>query len=312
MILLLGTGEMAEAYAKTLERLGGPEPLVVGRSEEGAARFRERTGLEARAGGLAALNEAPERAIVAVSAEELAGATAALIERGCHSILVEKPGALRSGDLEYLAGAAEAAGAAVHVAFNRRFYPSMDVARRAIEEDGRVLAASFDFTELEDRVLAEAGRKRWSPGVLARWGVVNSSHVVDLFAHLAGRPSIWECRQKGRLDWHPSGAVFAGSGETDRGALFAYVSAWNGAGRWSLELTTARRRLILRPLETLTVQRRGSLEHSPVELPEEPKDLKPGLRGQVAAFLAGSDPRLCSLVEAAAHIRIAEEIMGYE
>jgi hypothetical protein len=152
--------------------------------------------------------------------------------------------------------------------------------------------------------------------VLARWGLVNSSHVVDLGFHLAGRPREWAQRRRGRLPWHPSGAVFAGAGETEHGALFAYVGTWSGAGRWGVEISTAARKLVLRPLEELRVQEKGSFDVEPVELDAEPAGLKPGLRGQLGAFLSRAagdepDPRLCPLREALAVWRETAAIFGY-
>jgi predicted dehydrogenase len=312
-LLLVGVGEMGEAYAAALAHHGVADVEALGRGAERVEAFSRRTGLPATPGGTPALAElpAPERAIVAVGPEELAPVTRRLLARGCRSILVEKPGALSSVELRRLAVDAGERGADLFVAFNRRFYPSVDAARVAIAEDGGPLAGGFDFTELADRVLAERGPKGWSDGVLARWGVVNSAHVIDLFFHLAGPPTAWEQRRSGSLPWHPAGAVFAGSGATAAGALFSYRAAWSGAGRWGVEVTTARRRLVLQPLETLTVQQAGSFALERAVLAPEPAGLKPGLAGLVAAFLDGADPRLCRADEAADLLAAAEAIMGY-
>jgi hypothetical protein len=170
---------------------------------------------------------------------------------------------------------------------------------------------SFDFTEIEARVLAERDSGTVTDAVLARWGVVNSLHVIDLVLHLAGRPAEWSSTRHGALPWHPAGAVFAGSGTTDRDVPFAYLSTWSGAGRWGIELTTAARKLFLRPLEELSQQQLGSFAMEPVEL--EPEELKAGLSAQVEAFLRGGpDERLCPLEQAVAHLEIAEQIFGYE
>jgi predicted dehydrogenase len=292
---------------------------AVGRSPERAAAFAAALGVECRAGGIEALADAdvPQTAIVATSHDQLAPVGAALLERGCRALLLEKPGALSSQELERLADAVEVAGAQAFVAFNRRFYRSVAAARAALDADGGPLSASFDFTEIEARILAERAAGTVDDASLARWGVANSLHVIDLFLHLAGRPTRWTPIRRGALPWHPSGAVFAGSGVTDRDVLFAYLATWSGAGRWGLELTTAARKLVLRPLEELAASERGSFALEPVELPAAPDDLKEGVAAQLDAFLrtaAGErvDERLCTVREAAAHVAVAEQILGYE
>ena len=303
--LIVGAGEMAEAYVLALRALG-VEPAVVGRSRERAEALAAQLGVEVRWGGLEAVDAVPGTAIVAVDPQELAAVTSALLARGCRAVLVEKPGARVRGDLEKLRGARVAIG------LNRRFYPSVDAARRLIDEDGGPLSASFDFTEIPERVLAEERRRE----VLERWGLVNSLHVIDLFQHLAGLPAEWRGERAGGLQWHPAGARFAGSGCTARGALFGYLATWDGAGRWSVEVTTHARKLVLRPLEELRVQAAGSFALEPVGLEAEPAGLKPGLLGQVRAFLAWAeggerDPRLCDLDEFLAVFALTEAIFGY-
>jgi predicted dehydrogenase len=307
---------MAGEYARVLRALDVPV-VAVGRSPERAAAFAAAHGIECRPGGVAALadGELPARAIVATSHDQLAPVGAELARRGCRTLLLEKPGALFSATLTQLALDVERAGATAFVGYNRRFYRSVTAARRLIEADGGLLSASFDFTEIEARVLAERESGAATDATLARWGAVNSLHVIDLFLHLAGRPASWTPIRQGALPWHPTGAVFAGSGVTDRDVTFAYLSTWSGAGRWGLELTTGARKLLLRPLEELALQERGSFSIEAVAL--EPQDgLKEGLLAQVEAFLRaaagdGVDERLCSLHEAAAQLEVAEAIFGY-
>jgi hypothetical protein len=99
----------------------------------------------------------------------------------------------------------------------------------------------------------------------------------------------------GSLPWHPA-ARFAGSGCTRNGTLFHYGADWTSAGRWGVEINTAKRRLILRPLEQLKVQRAGSFQIEDVVLEEEAdKRLKPGFLGQIKAFLGRDDGRLLDI-----------------
>ena len=54
-----------------------------------------------------------------------------------------------------------------------------------------------------------------------------------------------------KISWHPSASGFVGSGVTDNGVLFSYISNWDCPGRWSVEIITNKRRFILSPLEEL-------------------------------------------------------------
>ena len=71
-----------------------------------------------------------------------------------------------------------------------------------------------------------------------------------------------------------------------------------------------------RPLEELAASERGSFALEPVAL-AAPDGLKEGVAAQLDAFLRAAagqpaDERLCTVREAAAHVAIAEEILGYE
>src|SRR5436309_120339 len=104
-VLLIGTGSMARAYAKVLQALS-VKAVAIGRSETHAAHFAFETSIPAHGGGLAAWRTSgravPQRAIIAVSVQELAEVTREAIRRGCRDILLEKPGGLTKQELSSL------------------------------------------------------------------------------------------------------------------------------------------------------------------------------------------------------------------
>jgi predicted dehydrogenase len=307
---------MAEEHLRALLAAGflPHRILVAGRRRPRAERLAEIYGVRATWGELDGLKEvSAPLAIVAVTETALASTAAALAERGARHLLVEKPGALGSRELRPLAEM----DATVFVAYNRRFFASTQRARELIADDGGPLSFSFDFTEVESRVLEDAKRRELPTSILSRWGIANSLHVIDLAFHLGGSPIELDARRSGSLDWHHAGATFAGSGMSESEALFAYSATWGGAGRWSVEVTTAARKLVLRPLEALQQQLRGSFELEPVALSDDDGDIKPGLRAQLNAFLTAArlgivDPSLCTLDEAIARLEIATRILGYQ
>jgi predicted dehydrogenase len=320
-ILLVGPGGMGVEYARTLLHLGvAPEQVtVVGRRLDATAAFVARfPGMAARAGGFEALDgtaaaPAVEAAIIAVPPAGLAAAARAVMNAGVRRILLEKPGALSATVMAELAGEAERRGVDLFLAYNRRFLPSVRRVREMIAEDGGVLAAAFDFSELEGRILEDPTVASWGPAVLDRWGVINPSHVIDLFVHLAGFPADWIHHRAGSLPWHPAGALFWGAGITERAIPFVYLSTWNAAGRWGVEVTTPRHKIILRPLEAPMIQERSGFAQSPLTSVDEPGDLKPGFPGLIQAFLDGGPEArfLCTAGHAASLLKLIETMFGY-
>ncbi len=307
---LVGSGGMAAAYAKVLlaqERAFA----VIGRGSASAEAFEQNTGVSVRQGGLSdaiATQGAPERAIIATPIGNLAAHARELIEAGTKALLIEKPAALHSSEIRDLAEMAGKAGADVFIAYNRRFFTSVQHVRQMIEEDGGLLSFTFDFTEITERVLSRERPEE----VLSRWLLANSSHVIDLAFHLGGIPKDWQAFTHGSLDWHPSAAVFTGAGITEKDAAFSYAANWSGPGRWGVELVTAKRRLILRPMERVAVVNAGSMdeEHPDFDYSLD-TDYKPGIYLQTQAFLAGDSASLCDVSEQLDMMKVYETIAAY-
>lgn len=287
--LVVGAGGMALDYAAVL-RSQKVSFDVVGRGASSAKLFEEKTGVRPLTGGLegylAGAASLPRSAIVAVGVDQLAKSALLLLKAGVQRILLEKPAGLNVAEIEAVANAAESQGGEVYVAYNRRFYAATRRARELAAEDGGVTSFNFEFTEWAHVIepLAVA------PQVKAQWLLVNSTHVIDLAFFLGGPPASFSAYVAGGLSWHPSGSVFAGGGTTHRGALFVYQANWSAPGRWSVELLTKSRRLILRPLEKLQVQQLGTVTSAFVDLDDRlDQEFKPGLYRQVSAFLENVD-----------------------
>ena len=304
---LVGAGGMAREYAKVLAAQNRAFE-VIGRGEASAATFTDKTGRPAHAGGLEAYlarGTAPgTQAIVAIGVEDLAPACERLLAHGVKQILVEKPAGLDRGEIQQLAAHAKRTGAVIYVGYNRRFYASTRRAREMIAEDGGVTSFTFEFTEWSH----EIETLPLSPRIKKHWLLANSSHVIDHAFFLGGDPVELEARVAGSLSWHPSAAVFTGSGRSKSGALFSYHANWAAPGRWGVEVLTRKRRLIFRPMEKLHITKLAS-----VAITEEPledtydRDFKPGLYRQVAAFLGGDTQDLCTIddqVAACAHYEV--------
>lgn len=296
-VLIVGAGMMAEEYAKVLTALNISFD-VVGRSAAAVARFHEKTGKMPFAGGIAAFladHSAADydKAIIATGVESLKETTILLVNAGIRYILTEKPGAISFEELSALASAVEAAKPRIYVAYNRRFYSSVDQLKKIVQEDGGVISYNFEFSEWSHRI--EPLEK--APGVKENWFFANSTHVIDTAFFLGGRPASMVSYVNGSLSWHPV-AIFSGAGKSENGALFSYHANWQSPGRWAVEILTAKHRLYLKPMEKLQLQRIGSLEIEQVTIDDRlDLDFKPGLYKQTLAFLQDDQTHLVGLEE---------------
>jgi predicted dehydrogenase len=309
---LIGSGPMAQAYAAVL-LAQGVAFTVICRSAASAEAFHQATGVQVVPGGLeAALAKlpAPEQAIAAVGVEQLAPVAQLLIAAGCGQLLLEKPGALHFAELEAMDAAAQAHGASVWIAYNRRFHASVQKLRELVIADGGITSAVFEFTEWSHRIrpLLKA------PGVKERWLLANSTHVLDLAFAWIGLPADgqWQAWHSGTIDWHPAAARFHGGGLSEQGIPFSYQADWEGPGRWGLELLTCQHRYLLRPLETLQAIPLGSVDPQLITLDDAlDQQFKPGLYRQCEAFLSGHTQQLCSLAQQIKAFPIYTRIAGY-
>jgi predicted dehydrogenase len=310
-IWLIGAGYMAKEYAKVLKGLNR-EFKVIGRGIDTAADFERSLNIPVSTGGVAryikSVHSPPTNAIVTVDPQHLSETALILLDFGVKRILLEKPGALSIVAIAELQKVAAKRKAEVFVAYNRRFYSSVLKAREMIEEDGGCTSFVFEFTEWSHLVKDSKKSKKEK----AKWLVVNSTHVVDLAFHLGGTPETIDCFSSGGLDWHPSASVFSGSGVSGNGALFSYYANWEAPGRWGVEVLTKKHRLILRPLEELSVQNPRSLDTERVVLDDAIDKLyKPGLYRETESFLGNTNSVLKRLNDQVRDMKLYFKIAGY-
>jgi len=285
-IFLIGTGQMAMDYSKVL--LAQKHDFkVIGRGLTSAQKFEQQTGIRPITGGISNYlqnNSLPENSyvIIATGTQDLMKTMLIVLKAGASRVLVEKPAAISIEELLANEMNLKPYAEQVFVAYNRRFYASVIEVQRLIEEDGGLQSMHFEFTEWAHKI--EPLEK--APGVKENWFFANSTHVVDLAFYLAGNPVDWQAYSKpGKLTWHNK-TNFAGAGITDKGVLFSYISNWESAGRWGIELMSQNRRIYLKPLENIYIQLKGSVEANEHDFDNTlDKMFKPGLYNQTKVFL---------------------------
>jgi predicted dehydrogenase len=273
--------------------------------------FLQKTGYRPTSGGLVQYLEevVPGYAIIATGVEHLYEAAKSLLDKGVKQLLIEKPGALHIEQLQELYVLSQSKGSNVYIAYNRRFYASVSKLFELVKDDGGVQSISFDFTEWSDRI--EPLSK--GAGVKEKWGLSNSTHVIDLAFFIAGKPFELAAYVDGGLSWHTSGSRFVGSGVTERNVLFSYRSDWDSQGRWGVTVYSKNYSYSLCPLEGLSRIPRNSVVPEQVDLDDKlDLDFKPGLYKQVQGFLTKSTNGMCSLQEHIELFPTYEQIAGYK
>jgi predicted dehydrogenase len=217
---------------------------------------------------------------------ELAQIAILLIQSGVKHILLEKPGGLDYNEIEKVSEAAKEYNANVKIAYNRRFYASVFAAEEIIKNDGGVVSFNFEFTEWMETIKTAHINDDIGDIFLS-----NSTHVLDLAFFLGGNPREMSCYSKieGRQFDDNTVRIFAGAGISVSNALFSYQANWTSPGRWSVEILTAKHRLIFRPMEQLHIQQMKSVAIEKVNIDDSlDMQYKPGLYRQVDAFLSHS------------------------
>lgn len=311
-VALIGAGNMAIEYAKVLSDLKIDFSLF-GRNEAKAKNFEAYLTKEKMFfGGLDNYKNklsGYSHAIIASNVNSLASNCITLIEDGVKNILLEKPGAASPTEFYSLEEKAKKGDSNIFIAYNRRFFASVEKALELIKEDGGVTSFQFDFTEWShviEGLDCDPIEKKYL-------FLANSTHVVDLAFFMGGAPKEINCLNNKELNWHSSGGVFAGSGITDNNTLFSYHANWMAPGRWSVEMNTKGYKLILKPMEKLQVQKKGTVAIEEIQIDNSKEiNFKPGLYKQTEAFLTGNTEKLCSLDEFSGLFPVYLKIASYK
>ena len=308
--IVVGAGYMTDEYLKVL-KFKNIHTCVVGRSKENASKIQKKYNIETYYGGIEAFQFKIEysHAIVAASIQNLFLVTCILIKSGVKNILVEKPACLTKNELKTMHDLSVTYNTNVFIAYNRRFYSSIDTLKKYIIEEGGIENINFEFTEWVNTI----DQNKFTPEVLRNFFLANSTHVVDTVFHLAGHPSsITSIVSGNSVSWHPTGSIFNGCGISVNNIPFTYSSNWGSAGRWSIEVLTKENRYYLKPMEKLYRQSKGSIELCQVQFEDQlDQEFKPGIFKMVEQFLNDSKQNLCTLNEHFVNFAYYEKIAGY-
>ncbi len=299
-VLLVGSGFMAKEYLMVLRAMN-KKVIVVGRGRENIQLLnREFPEFTFYSGGveeyLKVHSDVPYFAINASSISQLAITTKQLILAGVKSILLEKPGDLFLKGLIEIEDLSLKSNTEVFIAYNRRFYSSVQKLKEEVFNDGGIQSVHFEFTEWVHTI----DQNKFDLEVLNKWIVSNSAHVIDTVFFLIGKPKKMNniVMGQGLIPWHMSGSVFIGMGVSNQNIPFSYHANWCSAGRWSIEISSSKRRFYLKPMEKLAQQILGTVGVEEIKLDETlDSKYKPGLFIQLHKFLSSQTEDLCTIGE---------------
>lgn len=281
-VLVIGSGYMANEYCQVLNDLD-VDICVIGRSKSNCEKLKVKfPNIHVISGGIENYDQLSryEYAIITSNVEYLFEHTKLVLESGIKNILVEKPGGKNLGEITKLYILNKSIKSNLFIAYNRRFYSSVNKFRELVSLDTKILSFNFEFTEWPHTFESQNNEV-----VKENLLYANSTHLIDLAFFLGGKPSKLMSISTDKIDWHKK-AIFAGLGLTENEAMFSYQANWKGPGRWGIEIITENFRYYFRPLEELWIQKQRTVKLEKVEIDVSiDVKYKPGLFGQVNAFL---------------------------
>ena len=308
-VAIVGAGYMAQEHARAFASLPGVRIAGIhSRSRDRAQALADAHGASVH-DSVAALWQATQADILVIAVPELAARSVAEAAFAHPWLcLMEKPVGYDLADALAIEAAAQAAGARVHVAFNRRSYgATRAVAAALASDDGPRL-----ITVLDQQSMDEARAVKAPEPVVQTWMYANSIHLIDYFTHL-GRGPITGVEVTAPWDQANPGVVLA-TIRYASGDLGLYQAVWNGPAPWVVTVGTPSARYEMRPLEKYTIQPRG--QRRAAEQPGDPmdSDYKPGLRHQAEQAVRaaqGKPAQLATLAASTRSMRLVAAIYGF-
>lgn len=307
-IAIIGAGYMAGEHARAFASL--PNVKIAGVCSRSTSRAQ---ALAAKHNApvyktIDALYAATQADAVVIAVNELSARDVCL-EAFNHPwlCLIEKPVGIDLPEAEEIAAAAARKKVRAYVALNRRSYSATRQALQQLSADNGPRLISV--VDQQDMTSARDGGQ--PERVVQNYMFANSIHLIDYLA-VFGRGEV--VRVTPTTQWNPTnqGYVVA-TVEFSSGDIATYQAVWNGPGPWAATVTNPAIRVELRPLERLSIQRRGERRLS--EVPADPIDteFKPGLRHQaeqVIAVLCRQESTLATIDDSLRSMRLCAQIYG--
>jgi predicted dehydrogenase len=310
-VAIVGAGNMAREHIRAFRGL--PAVQVVGifsRTEQRAHALAREFEIPKVCASIEELYLSTRADLVVVTVTELAMRSAA---QACFAhpwiSLLEKPAGYDLQDAEAILARAQAARARVYVALNRRSYGST---RAALDLLGAGDGGRRLVTVQDQQNMAAALASGQPEQVVRNYMFANSIHIID-YLRVFGRGAVLAVDPVVAWDARRPGFVVARV-RFDSEDIGLYEGVWDGPGPWAVAVTDSQLRLEMRPLESLSVQRRGERQRTSVDAEPLDAEFKPGLRMQamraVEVVRGATVSALPTLADATASMRLCAAIFG--
>ncbi len=310
-VLLVGAGWMARQYAIALSKMKIKDVTIVSQSEEKAIQLGNEFNFQSMGGGIEKNIHGLKKmdlVIIATPVNLLLHAADHAVQSGQDNIMIEKPGSFHYKEL--ISFSDKLQNQNVKVAYNRLFYTNFHKLKELVRKEGGITSCRYTITErVHTFDFEKADAETYS-----RCGIGNSLHVISMVHELIGMPKEISAYQYGKFEWHPSGAIFVGSGITENNIPFSYHADWNSSGGWGIEVMTKENAYRLIPLEDLFVCPKGKSDWKQIPFKTAFPDVKTGVAEEIAIMLNLENKKneMISLQRAASFNKVAEKIFGYD
>lgn len=290
MILIIGTGMIAEEYIKILQYMG-KKIEIVGNTTSKSKYISNKYSVICYDGGIENFKFVKNyNEVIIATPEILLFDHLKIILNNCKSIkkiFVEKPCCLYDNELKEVIDIKNKLNnnCKIFIAYNRRFYSSLEACNKIIVKD-QIVNAELEIYEYN----MKSHVTKFSNEILNTWFNNMTSHVVDMFFNIIGKPKELDTEHHGigTLDWHPKCSIFSGNGTTDKNIQFKYYGDWNKNGKWKIKLFLNSGKILeFQPLEDLKII--DNTNTSIINREEIDIKYKPGFYRQTETFLSNEE-----------------------
>jgi hypothetical protein len=238
-VIVIGRGPIGNEYARILKYLNIYYDQT-GREYKGILEINKEKGITYT------------HAIIAVTPSKAIEVINNIIHFNIGTILAEKPLAYTERQVSKLIKLSKKNETKIFVAFNRRFYESFLKVRSILADHDEIIRLiKFDFSERcidWDGELVDSRFEAFHNPLMQQ-----SIHIFDMIFQLAGYPT--SSYSKVSANFNSTTMPYSvGHARTSKDAYLSFSADWLSPGSWSLEITTEKRRLIMKPIETLVIE----------------------------------------------------------
>lgn len=275
----IGTGYMANEYAKVLiSKLPFQVTLVgaVNRSNHRIIDFIKKYKIKKRYNNISQLMKLAKPEIVIVAVNELStfSVIKELSKFKC-ICLIEKPVGINVQENKKITLIKKNKNFFPFIALNRRFYSSVIECNKILKKDNsKRIIKIFDQ---ENIIIAK--KNKVPTKVVNNWMYANSIHMLD-FAFIFGRGKIKRITTLNKKKYLEKKNISSRI-EFTSGDLVDYYCIWNRPSPWSVQISTKKFFLELKPIEKLSYITDKNRKWINVEVSKNDKFFKPGILLQI-------------------------------